>query len=582
MEGVDGCMSFSNFPDTISKIKSNDSDIIDEKQIKIETLEIATYSDNDDNIGNLQNSDTVFKKIGECNILVICIGFSRINEINTLFRSKGLYSELTMKKDLSDLHEKLIQFEHPQNDFIQEYANIFHGKKPQHVLVAGCVGSGETDFLSQLVSIRISEMEQNKKSYRVIVLTDSASKDCHLLKTLESRHLKFIETEINEKRRKIQEETIDVKFTTLRQLMIKYNILPSTPQDQEIMKSLITKEDLLTNEGWLSWKDNPPSVSNALHASTEVEVPEYFNEAELLKELNQQSNFKDKVTLEWLQSELGQFFLPKDNADLIAILRSFRQNWLLDCFWKEYWAQNAPIDTCCSLLSFKLERLVSKVQEEEHDKETIFMLNLFKLDYGKSGFPKNGSIDLRWKPKSYKNMNLFVSVESNSWQDFKLIKEERNPSYYRGIMTIVLDKNFHNCDEVNNLISEKFNSRAFHGFNKTFDAPPPSGQKPLWISTDTLANDSLNFLPILSEATKNFMNVIWTCYPSIDSKRYNQFCENAWKYVNINQISDMEAPCVVIFGMPAKESLSMTANLSMLFSRARSCLVLITEANFLR
>ena len=100
MEGVDGCMSFLNFPDTISKIKSNDSDIIDEKQIKIETLEIATYSDNDDNIGNLQNSDTVFKKIGECNILVICIDFSRINEINTLFRSKGLYSELTMKKRL--------------------------------------------------------------------------------------------------------------------------------------------------------------------------------------------------------------------------------------------------------------------------------------------------------------------------------------------------------------------------------------------------------------------------------------------------------------------------------------------------
>ena len=111
--------SFPNFLDNIGQVKTKNREIIYEKQIKIETLEIKTYTDNND----LYDKENTLKKCGECDILIICIDFFTINEINTLFRSSGLYAELEMKRDLSEIHGKIVKFDHPQKNLVQGYVH---------------------------------------------------------------------------------------------------------------------------------------------------------------------------------------------------------------------------------------------------------------------------------------------------------------------------------------------------------------------------------------------------------------------------------------------------------------------------
>ena len=114
--------SFPNLLDNIGQVKTKNRELIHEKQIKIETLEIKTYTDNND----LYEKEKTLKKCEECDILLICIDFFTINEINTLFRSSGLYSELEMKRDLSEIHGKIVKFDHPQKNLVQEYVHNCH------------------------------------------------------------------------------------------------------------------------------------------------------------------------------------------------------------------------------------------------------------------------------------------------------------------------------------------------------------------------------------------------------------------------------------------------------------------------
>ena len=111
--------SFPNLLDNIGQVETKNREIIYEKQIKIETLEIKTYTDNND----LYDKENTLKKCGECDILIICIDFFTINEINTLFRSSGLYAELEMKRDLSEIHGKIVKFDHPQKNLVQGYVH---------------------------------------------------------------------------------------------------------------------------------------------------------------------------------------------------------------------------------------------------------------------------------------------------------------------------------------------------------------------------------------------------------------------------------------------------------------------------
>ena len=100
----------------------------------------------------------------------------------------------------------------------------------------------------------------------------------------------------------------------------------------------------------------------------------------------------------------------------------------------------------------------------------------------------------------------------------------------------------------------------------------------MWIATENMIEDKEKFLPLLRNVTKTFSNVIWTCSPSTDYSKCKTFCGNDWSFVNVYQIDGIEAPCVVVFGLPARDNnITSIHSFSRLFSRARNSLVLITE-----
>ena len=112
------------------------------------------------------------------------------------------------------------------------------------------------------------------------------------------------------------------------------------------------------------------------------------------------------------------------------------------------------------------------------------------------------------------------------------------------------------------------------------------GQKPLWISTQSLQEDKDELMPILKEETNDYSNdVIWTCSPASDFGKCKPFCQGGWEYANINHMDGIEAACVVVFGVPTPDSVSLAegqTHLSRLFTRARNSLIIITEEKVTR
>ena len=127
-----------------------------------------------------------------------------------------------MNQDISNLQGRLIKFDIEQKKFLERYTQ----ERPQNVLVLGPFGCGKTVFVTQFMAIKISELENAKIPFRVIIAIDTNSKDSKLLKTMKTTNFGFISTEINARRIMNNEEPIEVTFTTLNDLMLKHNIVP--------------------------------------------------------------------------------------------------------------------------------------------------------------------------------------------------------------------------------------------------------------------------------------------------------------------------------------------------------------------
>ena len=140
------------------------------------------------------------------------------------------------------------------------------------MLIGGPFGSGKTLVLVQCISISISELETSDIPFRVIVVIDMQNEDSKLLKDMQNIYLGFIGKEINIRRKKKGLPPIEVTFCTLKSLMIKHNIVPDTPKDLKVMKSLISQQPLLSENGWLYHEEySQPTVSSAIFASTECD-----------------------------------------------------------------------------------------------------------------------------------------------------------------------------------------------------------------------------------------------------------------------------------------------------------------------
>ena len=148
-------------------------------------------------------------------------------------------------------------------------------------------------------------------------------------------------------------------------------------------------------------------------------------------------------------------------------------------------------------------------------------------------------------------------------------------------MTCFLGTKYRNCPAIDDFVGGQFTDKTelSDAMNNTKKSELSlGGQKPLWISTQSLDEDKEELLPILKEATNDYSNdVIWTCSPASDFGKCNPFCKEGWVYTNINHMDGIEAACVVIFGIPPKDNSYSGTNLSRLFTRARNCLIIITE-----
>ena len=88
----------------------------------------------------------------------------------------------------------------------------------------------------------------------------------------------------------------------------------------------------------------------------------------------------------------------------------------------------------------------------------------------------------------------------------------------------------------------------------------------------------------IKETTQEYIHdVIWTCYPPTDFNKYNQCCGDHWIYGNIHHLDERKTDCVVIFGIEslANSALSSKQSLSLLFSKVKCCLVLVTDEEVL-
>ena len=87
-----------------------------------------------------------------------------------------------MNQDISNLQGRLIKFDVDQKKFLERYTK----ENPRNVLVLGPFGCGKTVFVTQFFAIKVSEYEDLKIPYRVIVCIDMKSKNSQLLQSMKT------------------------------------------------------------------------------------------------------------------------------------------------------------------------------------------------------------------------------------------------------------------------------------------------------------------------------------------------------------------------------------------------------------
>ena len=100
LDVTDEKLSFS-FNAALDAINRTERNILKENDIKIERLEIQTQKLENGRL-ELVDKFKVAEKSKNCEQLVLCFCFTRVNESNSFFRSTGLYSDLYMNQDLSN------------------------------------------------------------------------------------------------------------------------------------------------------------------------------------------------------------------------------------------------------------------------------------------------------------------------------------------------------------------------------------------------------------------------------------------------------------------------------------------------
>ena len=558
-----------NLANIESVLNSNQmlSKAIDEKDIKVQMIDLSQYLEEQD-FNNKKFSESLQMKIHQRTTLLLALNFFNTSFYQDILERAGIFSFLLKSNDL-DGRIKVLKLDHKQTKVLKSIVQ----HKPKHVLFVGQPGSGKTTFASEVVQKKISALENKKvHSIKLIVIADVFGKESKLLENLRTKHIAFIDQLRNNKK---NQPPIQATFATLEELYIKHNIMvtPSSewPKDLEILSQL-TKQEIIKKNGWLlkaDYSSNLPPIVEYFQVPNSHEVPV----DRILHELNEISGFKGKLTVEWLKAELCQeIFTPKNNQDLVGTLRKVRQNWLLFHFWKEF-HKLYPDPSC---LSFRLDRLLTKIGNDDPNSTIIVLLDESRLDVGNV----NGKIHqklkpkLKWYPKCPSNIDLVIAVEPSIWEhELPLqsnIESEFQPMS-ESTMIFYLPVIHRNARTIANLAVANFKTKFslfLPGFGNQLGMVP-KGEKPKWIHTNSLDKDTDILSSLLKKFTKDYNQITWTCTYEPDKLKCQNVCDENWNYVKPEDLIGVESQCLILFG------LSQTSNSPRLFFIAKQQLIMI-------
>ena len=499
--------------------------------------------------------------------------YTNISKINSILRSAGLYADLFIKQDYNDIHEgnasigKLIKFDNAQrqvlNDFIQ--------KNPKTVILTGHYGTGKTLLLINMLQIKISQLHKENKPLRVIVTADIPyCGNSMLLKDLKQKYLKFID-DINAT--KNESNKIELIVEPLNSLRKRYNLVPNSEKELLLLKDMLIEKNLgpfsslLNLKGWLPI--GYPSITSVVFELCEVPESYVPFEENLLKIVNERSNFKKEITAEWLQKELSEIIMDADSQSdveelCVTSIRQFRQKYLMEQFMEWYNIREKS--------SYILQKLLNTLKEEK-EIHTLIMLDEFNgkflplrtLLLGKKSMDvlvhDNVEILISFEPLFSPNLDD-KSLSNRSKRRIDLMYYHL-PTKYRisheveRVVTRTMEK------QISKNILLKENLENFH-------KRLPSGQLPIWITINDIHSDNTELKKILKIKTNGMKFVI--VMSKFKFEKYKTFCEEMnWTYVNASDTIGWEIPCLVMFGIPTIQSWQQ------FISRARNTLIIITE-----
>ena len=130
---------------------------MEKRNIEIEAIDVGQHS-NDSLLDEIKLLETI--KDFQPNLMILGICWSRLSELNDLFRANGIYPELALNQDLVTITKgKNCTLDQRQKDFITRVADT----QPKNVFLWGPPGSGKTLLAAEVVKMKISHYYRQMK-----------------------------------------------------------------------------------------------------------------------------------------------------------------------------------------------------------------------------------------------------------------------------------------------------------------------------------------------------------------------------------------------------------------------------------
>ena len=141
----------------IKVLKRKLKEDMEKRNIEIEAIDVGQHHDD-----NLLDETKLLATIKDFQptLMILGICWSRLSELNDLFRANGIYPELALNQDLVTITKgKNCTLDQRQKDFITQVAET----QPRNVFLWGPPGSGKTLLAAEVVKMKISHYYRQMK-----------------------------------------------------------------------------------------------------------------------------------------------------------------------------------------------------------------------------------------------------------------------------------------------------------------------------------------------------------------------------------------------------------------------------------